>query len=112
MLTFAYRLSLSSANLSTGCEDGEGAICSLVTFRAVCVVAKSNKEHDVQQVIIDARSHLLGRLASTVAKQALLGHHVVRPRVTALTFAATIKGSKNAINSDSVACLVSGDCEM
>lgn len=32
----------------------------------------------MQEVVIDARAHMLGRLASTVAKQALLGHHVVR----------------------------------
>lgn len=28
-------------------------------------------------VVIDARGHLLGRLASVVAKQILSGHHVV-----------------------------------
>jgi hypothetical protein len=28
-------------------------------------------------VVIDARAHMLGRLASIVAKQILAGHHVV-----------------------------------
>jgi hypothetical protein len=29
-------------------------------------------------VVVDARAHMLGRLASIVAKQILSGHHVVR----------------------------------
>lgn len=32
----------------------------------------------MQTVVIDARAHMLGRLASIVAKQILSGHHVVR----------------------------------
>jgi hypothetical protein len=31
----------------------------------------------MQTVVIDARAHMLGRLASIVAKQILNGHHVV-----------------------------------
>jgi hypothetical protein len=31
----------------------------------------------MQEVVIDARAHMMGRLASVVAKQALAGHHVV-----------------------------------
>lgn len=33
-----------------------------------------------KQVVIDARAHMLGRLASVVAKQILAGHHVVLVR--------------------------------
>ncbi len=32
----------------------------------------------LQTVVIDARAHMLGRLASIVAKQLLNGQHVVR----------------------------------
>ncbi len=32
-----------------------------------------------QTVVIDARGHMLGRLASIVAKQALNGQHIVSP---------------------------------
>lgn len=34
-----------------------------------------------QTVVIDARAHMLGRLASIIAKQILSGHHVVRASV-------------------------------
>jgi hypothetical protein len=40
--------------------------------------AMEKHEKLLQEVVIDARAHMLGRLASTVAKQALLGHHIVR----------------------------------
>ena len=34
----------------------------------------------LQTVIIDGRAHMLGRLASIVAKQLLAGHHLVSAR--------------------------------
>ena len=34
-----------------------------------------------QTVVVDARGHMLGRLASIVAKQLLNGQHVVRLRM-------------------------------
>lgn len=40
--------------------------------------ARLTRPLDLQEVVIDARAHMLGRLASVVAKQALAGHHVVR----------------------------------
>lgn len=42
---------------------------------------KLNNLHLLQEVVIDARAHMMGRLASVVAKQALAGHHVVRALV-------------------------------
>lgn len=33
--------------------------------------------YTLQTVVVDARAHMLGRLASIVAKQILSGHHVV-----------------------------------
>lgn len=35
----------------------------------------------MQEVVVDARAHMLGRLASVVAKQALAGNYVVRFRL-------------------------------
>jgi hypothetical protein len=43
-----------------------------------CNKKSSSSSSHVQEVVVDARAHMLGRLASTVAKQALAGHHVVR----------------------------------
>ena len=38
----------------------------------------------VQTVVVDARAHMLGRLASIVAKQLLNGQHVVSKQTLAL----------------------------
>jgi hypothetical protein len=43
--------------------------------------SKPNCSFNVQEVVVDAKAHMLGRLASVVAKQALSGNHVVRYRV-------------------------------
>lgn len=39
----------------------------------------------LQTVVIDSRAHMLGRLASVVAKQLLSGQHIVRPTCTPAT---------------------------
>ena len=33
-------------------------------------------------IIVDCRAHMLGRLASVLAKELMSGQHVVRPRAT------------------------------
>ncbi|KAF5831881.1 ribosomal protein L13a component of cytosolic 80S ribosome and 60S large subunit [Dunaliella salina] len=48
----------------------------------------------VKTVVIDARAHMLGRLASIVAKQILLGYHVVVCRAEQLTLSGGLTRQK------------------
>jgi large subunit ribosomal protein L13Ae len=50
------------------------------------------------QVVIDGKGHLLGRLASTVAKQLLNGQKIVVVRTEALNISGEFFRAKRAFN--------------
>ena len=49
------------------------------------------------QIVIDGKGHLLGRLASTVAKQLLNGQHIVVVRCEALNISGEFFRSKRRV---------------
>lgn len=58
----------------------------------------------MQAVVIDARAHMLGRLASIVAKQILSGHHVVSGIVRTICFFLLITNAANLPSLGSATC--------
>jgi large subunit ribosomal protein L13Ae len=48
----------------------------------------------VKTVVVDARAHMLGRLASIVAKQILSGHHIVMTRCEEITISGGLVRQK------------------
>ncbi len=52
----------------------------------------------MQAVVIDARGHMLGRLASIIAKQALSGHQVVSAIAASLSV-TVFPGVQERINT-------------
>jgi large subunit ribosomal protein L13Ae len=53
--------------------------------------------HPFQQVVIDGKGHLLGRLASTVAKQLLNGQKIVIVRCEALNISGEFFRAKRTL---------------
>lgn len=53
--------------------------------------------HPSQQVVIDGKGHLLGRLASTVAKQLLNGQKIVIVRCEALNISGEFFRAKRTL---------------
>lgn len=73
-------------------------------------VASGATKHDQQeltcvfQVVIDGKGHLLGRLASIVAKQLLNGQKIVVVRCEALNISGEFFRAKRTLSSSTAVC--------
>lgn len=90
MLLVCRRALLSAARLGRAelCIFGPASLLMPLPFAAVTDLPACRCP---QTVIIDGRAHMMGRLASIVAKQVLAGHHLVSgaaPACPALTGAS------------------------
>jgi large subunit ribosomal protein L13Ae len=63
----------------------------------VSIIKAMQLTHPFQQVVIDGKGHLLGRLASTVAKQLLNGQKIVIVRCEALNISGEFFRAKRTL---------------
>ncbi len=74
------------------------SVVSLELFRMeVSIITAMQLTHPFQQVVIDGKGHLLGRLASTVAKQLLNGQKIVIVRCEALNISGEFFRAKRTL---------------